>query len=677
MRMALPPPEKKGFWKTVGNFCKSIFLPSTYTADVMKENVGKQISANYDLQQRLQKNNHLFEAEKLKYQLEANTDLQHYLQENAHRFQSQMESGRKQFEAEKLKYQLDANADLQGYLQENAHRFQSQMESGRKQFEAEKLKYQLDTNADLQYSLQTNSFNFQAQLEKNRQKFELTRMKVQYFMQLESQAHQTRENHLNRKFQEKENQLTRLHQSEENQLNREFQAELTAYVKKLDHAMMQEKMGFDLFLFEERKKLDIEMRESTHNFQLKLAVLHGQITRKTEEYRRTLDRYPWGLPPSTILETYSKYQDRTKPVPPLIILSPPTLEYDRLGSTSSVVNLPKIEKRLAENVRTFLDKYYPINDGVRPTKFIGGIWETKARHSENAVELLFSMFSSVPTLIFESETEGEFLNFRIASWDVGQETYNYKSILSEFNCTEFLYEVAKFHAQNWKVKKEQLLQKGRTEEELKKLGGDDEFNLGILEYEEGLEKDGYDGFLHYKITPKTIQELVKHLRILHSIFIGLSVDEYYFIRYNVNPQLPSIVNELIEDLPDYERIYLVEVVTSYYQNLCEALKEQNSPFLPELTLEIACGLAKTAEISWIEQMLENSMRAWLKLRGVQPHKKMDLLATMQSHWNKEHDKKYVEQLHQYFLAIGEVAIAGQVNDVLEQWQKSKLKDIIF
>ena len=110
---------------------RSFYFPSKYSADVIMENVEKQISANYDLQQR---------------------------------------------------------------LLENAHAFQFQIENKRKQFEAEKLKYQLEANVDLQYSLQTNSFNFQSQLEKSRQKFELTRIKLQYFMQLETQAHQAKEN---------------------------------------------------------------------------------------------------------------------------------------------------------------------------------------------------------------------------------------------------------------------------------------------------------------------------------------------------------------------------------------------------------------------------------------------------------------------------------------------------
>ncbi|OAD22532.1 hypothetical protein THIOM_001661 [Candidatus Thiomargarita nelsonii] len=199
------------------------------------------------------------------------------------------------------------------------------------------------------------------QLEENRQQFELTRLKIQYLNQA------------------KENRLNREHKSHENQLNREFQAELTAYIKKLDHAMMKEKMDFDKLLFEERKKLDLELQERTHDFQLKLAVIQGRMTRQTEEFKRTLDRYPWGLPPTTILQIYSKYQDRSKPVPPLVIISPPTLEYDRFSNTS--LGFPKMEKRLAEDVRTFLDNYYPIDDPIRPTNFMGGIWETKARQT--------------------------------------------------------------------------------------------------------------------------------------------------------------------------------------------------------------------------------------------------------------------------------------------------------
>jgi hypothetical protein len=438
--------------------------------------------------------------------------------------------------------------------------------------------------------------------------------------------------------------------------------------------MMQEKMAFDLFLFEERKKLDLEMREVAHNFQLKLAAVQGEITRQTEEYRRTLDRYPWGVPPSTILGVYGKYQDHRRPVPPLVILSPPTLEYDRFVNSPSSF-LPKIEKRLTEDVRNFLDRHYPLDDQVRPSHFIGGVWETKARHSENAVILLFSLFSSVPTLIFECEIEGEFLNFRVASWDIGQEIYKYKSILSEFNCSSFLYDVTRNHAHQWREQKTKLLQKGRTLEELKKLGGDDELNLGILEHEESLRKDGYEGQLNYKVTPKAVQELVKHLRVLHCIFVGLALDEYYFMRYNVGLQLPKVVNSLISDLPQYEQNNLLGAITDYYESFYEVIKDYESPFLPELGLDIVAGLAGIVDKSWLEQMLNQSMRAWLKLRRVQPHKKMDLLNTMQPLWDRKHDENYVKQLHQCFSALGNSEATVQIEKVLERWRGAKIKEM--
>ena len=565
---------------------------------------------------------------------------------------------------ENVDYQVLSNH----YLQANSQEFQREIEKNRMTFDALKLKTQLEANANLQFSLQANSQEFQKQLEHDRQQFELVRLKSQYFMQLEAQAYQSQENQLNREF-----------QSQENQLNREFQAELSLYIKKIDYAMMKEKTAVELFIFEERKKLDVEMRQMGYSLQLKLATYQGELTRQTDEYRRTLDRYPWGVPPSTLLNIYSKYQDNNRPVPPLVILSPPTLEYDRLNPSSpDTIDLPKIEKRLAEDVRTFLDKNYPLNDRTRPSHFIGGIWETKARHSENAVTLLFSLFSSIPTLIFECEIEGDFLNFRVASWDVGQDIYCYKSVISGFNCTEFLTDVAKNRAYQWREQKFALLQKGYTLDELKKLGGEDELNLGILEYEESLREDGYEGRQNYKITSKAvIQELVKYLRMLHCIFIGLALDEYYFVHYNVKLQSPKVLNSLIVELPEYERNNLLEVVTNYYDSFYEVVRNNDSPFLPDICLNIATGLANIADKDWLEKMLTNSMRAWLKLHNVQPHKKMDLLDAMQPLWNREVDESYLVQLHQYFVATQHVDAANRIAKILDNWQSAKIGEIIF
>jgi len=71
------------------------------------------------------------------------------------------------------------------------------------------------------------------------------------------------------------------------------------------------------------------------------------------------------------------------------------------------------------------------------------------------------------------------------------------------------------------------------------------------------------------------------------------------------------------------------------------------------------------------------MRAWLKLRKVQAHKKMDLLGTMKPLWVRECDEKYAKQLHQCFVAIGDSHSAEQVDRILEQWRSAKIKEITW
>jgi len=115
-------------------------------------------------------------------------------------------------------------------------------------------------------------------LEDSRQQFELAQLKKQQVMQLEAQEHSAREARKNREFMERENRL-----------NREFQSRLTEYIQQCENIRMQKSCDFQQFLFEERKKLDIELQRRSHEFQLQLAVLEWQMTRQTDEYKRILD----------------------------------------------------------------------------------------------------------------------------------------------------------------------------------------------------------------------------------------------------------------------------------------------------------------------------------------------------------------------------------------------------
>lgn len=460
---------------------------------------------------------------------------------------------------------------------------------------------QIESTSRLQYDLQANNHQFQREMEDNRQQFELARLKAQHLMQLENQTRLAREAKKNRKFQKRENRL-----------NREFQAKLTEYIQQCENARIQNRQNFEHFLFEERKKLDIELQRRGHEFQLKLAMLQWQMTRQTEEYRRILDNHPWRIHPDTIRQLYNQYQDSGKPVPPLVIISPPEVDFDKFPHVAS--ELPKMEKCLAEQLRIFLKNHYPVEDPQRPTNFVGGMWDTKRMHGETAAMHLFSLLNSIPAFILESEVDGDYLNFRIASWDIGQDTYQYNSILSQFSCKDFLYQAARNYALEWKAKKAKLMQQFLPTE-IEKLEPDNEFNLKQLEYEERLKAASYDKSLDYRVTHDCLQSLFKHLKILHCVVASLAADDYYFLRYNLRPKLPDLLLELIQELPDYQGSALTKVVVKHYYSFCEVLLQEEDDRVPKLALDLADSLAKLPNKSLAREMRNYSIESKLRLRG--------------------------------------------------------------
>ncbi|MBD2304453.1 hypothetical protein H6G17_02810 [Chroococcidiopsis sp. FACHB-1243] len=110
---------------------------------------------------------------------------------------------------------------------------------------------------------------------------------------------------------------------------------------------------------------------------------------------------------------------------------------------------------LAEGLRDFLNKHYSLHSPVRPTELLAGAWESKRFHSESSIKALFGMLKSEPTLILESEVEGDYLNFRIAYWGFGQENYYYKTIY-RLPYKQIVYESAKSGALEWENLKEKL-----------------------------------------------------------------------------------------------------------------------------------------------------------------------------------------------------------------------------
>jgi len=436
---------------------------------------------------------------------------------------------------------------------------------------------------------------FQGELESKRQEFELARLKAEYLRELDAQ-----------KF-----------QREENRLREEFQLKLTEYIQECEKARMDKRIQFEQFLAEKRRQSELELQRRNHEFSFFMGFVQTNIARSLEDYRHILSNYPWRLHPTVILEEYNKYTYCSGRIPPLVIISPPEIEYDKFPHPPS--GLPKLEKSIEENLRLFLNQHYGKSDPHRPTDLVGGAWDTNKMRSETAVKLLYFLLKSIPVIILDSEIDGDKLNFRIACWDVGLE-YTYQPIISSFPYKEFLYEVAKESAQKWATQKQEILAKGLPLEILLTTpqAQENEMNLLVWQQEKTFQEYGLEESLDYRPTKAGVQKLSQYWSILHCLCVSLATDGYYFSRYSQSPQLPHLLLELTQGLTPSETQWLIDITTSYYQSFCQQLEEIGSKQSPDLYLELALGLAVFADKKLGEQQLEKSLEAFFRVRQQEP-----------------------------------------------------------
>jgi len=101
------------------------------------------------------------------------------------------------------------------------------------------------------------------------------------------------------------------------------------------------------------------------------------------------------------------------------------------------------------------------------------------------------MLKTEPILILESEADGDYLNFRIGYWGLGQERYYYKTI-SRISYREIVEQSAKNRAYEWRSIRDELIALGENVEEINYLGKENASNLAILEKEEKWRAKGVD-----------------------------------------------------------------------------------------------------------------------------------------------------------------------------------------
>ncbi|RCJ28477.1 hypothetical protein A6770_23735 [Nostoc minutum NIES-26] len=395
---------------------------------------------------------------------------------------------------------------------------------------------------------------------------------------------------------------------------------------------------------EKEKLLQQQLAIYHRETQLQIVNQERDTALKLPEVHKILDSWPLRLYPSQILERTN--YDRS---PLKILLAPPQVQFDRFDHRSEGTS--EIELILAEGLREFINKYYSLQSPSRPTELLAGAWDSKRFHSESSIKALFGALKTEPILILESENDGDYLNFRIAYWGLGQEKYYYKTI-ARLPYREIVQESAKSRALEWKKIRDELLALGEDLEDINQLGRDNVYNLAILEKSEKWQDKGIDISklsLQYQVNHQDFEKLCQVLISCHCLVAAWVADAYHLVHYDVPPLLPELLPGMLKDALDLQS---VQAIATGYKQVYQALENERRYWIPELALQLAQSLSNLPDRAWADEQIEYSIYTWLELRQVSPQEFANPLEAMQSAIKIE-DEEYIQKLKEYFTAVGD------------------------
>ncbi|CAD5944935.1 hypothetical protein [Planktothrix agardhii] len=441
-------------------------------------------------------------------------------------------------------------------------------------------------------------------------------------------------------------------------VRQKFNRELEDYRQFCENARLQKRQDFEAEQLARRLQHEQRLEEYRRETQLILSRVQLLTAIELADDKEIRDTFPLKTPARVILDAYKIYQENYRNIPLLVIISPPALEYEKFPNAAQ--GFSKIEVSLTDQVQEFC-KYYPLTSQERPVRYQGADWESKSSHGKIAVDILHHVLKSIPTVVLESKVDGDLLRIYLAGWDMLEKVPHYEKVLT-VPWKEVLYPIAHKYAKEWREYRMKLLEKGRSLEDLKRRGGDDELNLLILEEEEEDREFGRSGQHDYKYNvreDKYIRELAQFLGICHCILVGLMADRYHFSHADVHPKLPELLPGLLEKVPSESlNQMLVGEIVSSYQNLYQLAGCDRPHLIPDLYLDLALSLSHLPDQSWARKQIKYSIKVWLMLRNrvssIEEQKPglLELLEAVTSAltvW----DKEYLEKLNGCLAAIGE------------------------
>ena len=450
----------------------------------------------------------------------------------------------------------------------------------------------------------------QTELEEKRGKTQLEIARINGELQEELQIR-------NHDFQETQQEKNHEFQEAQQERNHEFQ-----------EAQQERNHEFQNALFEKQKQLQYNLVTYNRDTQFKLAIYQRKAVKKQIEQKIILENWPLkSLIPSEIIDSHPP--DKTTPL--RIIIAPPEIDYDRFGKATQ--DFPKIEKRLTQGVREFLESHYFLHNSQHATELLGGAWNSNRLWGEAAIKRLFGMLKSEPFLIMESEVDGNYINLRFAYWSGGQDIYIYKTVFSGLPYKEIINEFAKMRLSN---------QAGEI-----------------------------------KPNAKDFEKFCQFLIACHRLLVGLFVDAHYLIHYNLTPKLPQLLPTIIKDFPNHQKAQkMLQWIMSGYQELFEVLKFDRGYIVPELMLQFAQGFTSLNDKTWARKFVYDSMKYWFQLRGVNVEIIVNDKELIRSTLITIGDEKYLGQLNQCSKALGNNHSITQADILWRTWCELKITGTI-
>lgn len=426
--------------------------------------------------------------------------------------------------------------------------------------------------------------------------------------------------------------------------------------------LQQEHLGQEFYREQFRQQKQLEQQLASYNRQAQLEIANEQ--RKTAlqlpEVNKIFDNWPLTLTPSQILD---KSSGNKRSVLRIFLNSQVDQSLTKIERAGQSYTKNEIERKLEQGLSEFLDQHYSLQDEIRPTEFLGGMWDRKRARREASIKALFSMLKSEPTLVLESEIiDNRHLELRIGYWGLGQETYCYQSI-TKLPYQDIMNESARTRALKWKTNKDKLTD--ITSEELSNIGGQNEYNLRILQQEiklqqKGIDPRGLDLHYSYKNNEDDVKVLCQVLIACHCLTAGWISDAYHYLHYDVSPLLPKLILDITNELQAPEAIQpVIQGIVTGYRMLYASLIPERPSWMSELSLQLAQSLSYLPDKSWALEQAYHSVKLWLRERQVPPVEGIQAVEKMQSVVTLA-DRGYIEDLKRCFKMQGDQEVISKL-----------------